>query len=160
MGLGFCTCSYSQKIVSKFYLYFICKYGTKSISDVTVPSSTQKRGKEKKVAKRGKKSHTEINKTIRETVEINKCIIKKAHTYNFRHKNVFIQNNTIKEEDKNYEDILEKSKTFLLEKNNPALQKFKAILETISEESNSKNDLSELDEYKEDIKNKNNDNMG
>ena len=107
-----------------------------------------------------KKSHTEINKTIRETIEINKCIIKKAHTYNFRHKNVFIQNNTIKEEDKNYEDILEKSKTFLLEKNNPALQKFKAILETISEESNSKNDLSELDEYKEDIKNKNNDNMG
>ena len=141
---------------------FIFKYGTKSISDVTVPSSyhianSQKKGKEKKVAKKGKKSHTEINKTIKETTEINKCIIKKAHTYNFRHKNVFFPNNTIKEEDKNYEDILENSKTFLFDKNNAAFKKFKAILETISEESNSKIDVSDLDEYKEDTKNKNKD---
>ena len=74
---------------------------------------------------------------------------------------MLISNQTIKlEDDSKYETILKKSKTLLAERTN-TLKKFKAVLETIYEESNSKIDSSELSESKEDIhKNNINDNNG
>ena len=82
--------------------------------------------------------------------EINKYALKKSHTFNSKSKNIFIPNKTIKIEDANYENILKKSKSLVFEKAN-TFKKFKAVLETIHEESDSKIDSSELSDFKDEI---------
>ena len=78
-------------------------------------------------------------------------MLKKSNTFNSKSKNILISNQTIKlEDDKKYETILKKSKTLLVERSN-TLKKFKAVLETIHEVSNSKIDSSDLSEFKEDV---------
>ena len=127
--------------------------------------NSQKKEKDKKILKPKIKSHTDVKNKVKVNPDNNKFFIRKANTYNFRYISISLQNNqknTIKmEEDSNYEAILKKSKTLLLERNK-SFNKFKAVLETIHEVSNSKIDSSELSDYKEDTKNKNknNDNNG
>ena len=82
--------------------------------------------------------------------EINKYALKKSHTFNSKSKNIFIPDKTIKIEDANYENILKKSKSLVFEKAN-TFKKFKAVLETIHEESDSKIDSSELSDFKDEI---------
>ena len=82
--------------------------------------------------------------------EINKYTLKKSHTFNSKSKNIFIPDKTIKIEDANYENILKKSKSLVFEKAN-TFKKFKAVLETIHEESDSKIDSSELSDFKDEI---------
>ena len=120
--------------------------------------NSQKKEKDKKILKPKIKSYTDVKNKVKVNPDNNKFFIRKANTYNFRYISISLQNNqknTIKiEEDSNYEAILKKSKTLLLEKNK-SFNKFKAVLETIHEVSNSKIDSSELSDYKEDTKNKN-----
>ena len=102
------------------------------------------------------KSHTDEKKKVETNTEINNHGIKRSHTFNSKSKNVFISNQTIKIDDDNkYETILKKSKTLVFEKAN-TFKKFKAVLETIHEESDSKIDSSELSDFKEDIHKDNN----
>ena len=127
--------------------------------------NSQKKEKDKKNLKPKIKSHTDVNNPVKVNLDSNKFLIRKANTYNFRHISLSLPSNpknTIKmEEDNNYDTILKKSKTLLLERDK-SYNKFKAVLETIHEVSNSKIDSSELSDYKEDTKNKNknNDNNG
>ena len=83
---------------------------------------------------------------------IKKISLRKSNTFNSKSHNIFInEHHTIKEEDdKKYETILKKSKSLIFEKIN-TYKKFKAVLETIHEVSNSKIDSSELSDLKEDI---------
>ena len=105
-----------------------------------------------------KKSHTDVDKTIKTNTKSYKYVIRKTQTYNFSHKNALKQEPVIKEEEENNKD-LKKSRTILLDKNN-SLKKLKAVLETIHEVSNSIIDSSELSISNDDNKNKKNDNNG
>ena len=105
-----------------------------------------------------KKSHTNIDKTIKTNTKSYKYVIRKTQTYNFSHKNALKKEPVIKEEEENNKD-LKKSRTILLGKNN-SLKKLKAVLETIHEVSNSIIDSSELSISNDDNKNKKNDNNG
>ena len=88
---------------------------------------------------------------------MNKYMIKKSYTFNSKSKNIFVSDKTIKVEDETkYEVIVKKSKTLICENKNTII-KFKNVLETIHEESNSIIDSSELSDYKEDINKINND---
>ena len=138
---------------------FNLKDGNKSISDVTVPSSfhldnsQKKENENKKLIQKGrKKSHTDVKKKVETNTEIKKISLRKSNTFNSKSHNIFInEHHTIKEEDdKKYETILKKSKSLIFEKIN-TYKKFKAVLETIHEVSNSKIDSSELSDLKEDI---------
>ena len=139
---------------------FNLKDGNKSISDVTVPSSfhldnsQKKENENKKLIQKGrKKSHTDVKKKVETNTEIKKISLRKSNTFNSKTYNIFINvHQTIKEEDddKKYETILKKSKSLIFEKIN-TYKKFKAVLETIHEVSNSKIDSSELSDLKEDI---------
>ena len=103
-----------------------------------------------------KKSHTNIDKTIKANTKSYKYVIRKTQTYNFSHKNALKQEPVIKEEEENNKD-LKKSRTILLDRNN-SLKKLKAVLETIHEVSNSIIDSSELSISNDDNKNKKNNN--
>ena len=105
-----------------------------------------------------KKSHTDIDKTIKTNTKSYKYVIRKTQTYNFSHKNALKQEPVTKEEEENNKD-LKKSRTILLDRNN-SLKKLKAVLETIHEVSNSIIDSSELSISNDDNKNKKNDNNG
>ena len=111
------------------------------------------------MAKKSIKSHTNIDKTIKTNTKIYKYEIRKSKTYNFRHKNIFKQEQVIKEEEDKNCDSLKKAKTILLDRNN-SLKKLKAVLETIHEVSNSIIDSSELSISNDDNKNKKNGNNG
>ena len=131
----------------------ISKYISNNI--LTVPSTfhidnSQKKVNDKKLLKNKKKSHTNIDKTIKTTTKVYKFALKKTKTYDFSHINILKQERIIKEEED--ENNL-KSRTILLDKNN-TLKKLKAILETINEDS------SELSISNDDNKNKKNDNNG
>jgi hypothetical protein len=133
------------------------------VSDVTVPSTfhldnSQKKICDKKMMNSKKKSHTNIDKTIKTNTKSYKYVIRKTRTYNFSHKNALKQEPVTKEEEENNKD-LKKSRTILLDKNN-SLKKLKAVLETIHEVSNSIIDSSELSISNDDNKNKKNDNNG
>ena len=122
-----------------------------------IDSSKKKEKDNKKNGYKTKnKSHTDVKKKVETNTEINNHGIKRSHTFNSKSKNVFISNQTIKIDDDNkYETILKKSKTLVFEKAN-TFKKFKAVLETIHEESDSKIDSSELSDFKEDIHKDNN----
>ena len=116
-----------------------------------VDSSKKKEKDNKKNPYKSKnKSHTDVKKKTGTNTEINKYALKKSHTFNSKSKNIFIPNKTIKIEDANYENILKKSKSLVFEKAN-TFKKFKAVLETIHEESDSKIDSSELSDFKDEI---------
>ena len=103
-----------------------------------------------------KVEHTKNNNI---TLDNDNFIIKKFNTYNAKHKNVFNQEKTLKEEDgNNFDIILKKSKTLVFERN-ISRKRFKHVLETIHEVSNSKIDSSELSENEEEF-NKINDSNG
>ena len=121
--------------------------------------NSQKKVTDKKVAKKSIKSHTNIDKTIKTNTKIYKYEMRKSKTYNFRHKNIFKQEQIIKEEEDKNCDSLKKAKTILLDRNN-SLKKLKAVLETIHEVSNSIIDSSELSISNDDNKNKKKDNNG
>ena len=114
---------------------------------------------DKKVTKKSIKSHTNIDKTIKTNTKSYKSEMRKSKTYNFRHKNIFKQEQIIKEEEDKNCDSLKKAKTILLDRNN-SLKKLKAVLETIHEVSNSIIDSSELRISNDDNKNKKKDNNG
>ena len=121
--------------------------------------NSQKKVTDKKATKKSIKSHTNIDKTIKTNTKSYKYEMRKSKTYNFRHKNIFKQEQIIKEEEDKNCDSLKKAKTILLDRNN-SLKKLKAVLETIHEVSNSIIDSSELSISNEDNKNKKNDNNG
>ena len=114
-----------------------------------VPKKKEKDNK-KNPYKSKRKSHTDVKKKTGTNSEINKYALKKSHTFNSKSKNIFIPDKTIKIEDANYENILKKSKSLVFEKAN-TFKKFKAVLETIHEESDSKIDSSELSDFKDEI---------
>ena len=109
--------------------------------------------RKKKLIPKGRKSHTDVKKKSETNLEIKKNVLRKSNTFNSKTCNIFINvRQTIKEEDddKKYETILKKSKSLIFEKIN-TYKKFKAVLETIHEVSNSKVDSSELSDLKEEI---------
>ena len=139
---------YQKKCKSIQKIYFNYKTGGKNISDITVPSSfnvdsSQKteNEKKKKFMQRNNASYNDNNKIQLDNYKTN---IKKSNTFNAKHKNIFIQDKTFKEEeDNNFYIILKKSKTLVFERIK-SKKKFQNVLETIREVSNSKIDSSEL----------------
>ena len=113
-------------------------------------SKKKEKDNKKNPYKSKKKSYTDVKKKTGTNTEINKYTLKKSHTFNSKSKNIFIPDKTIKIEDANYENILKKSKSLVFEKAN-TFKKFKAVLETIHEESDSKIGSSELSDFKDEI---------
>ena len=113
-------------------------------------SKKKEKDNKKNPYKSKKKSYTDVKKKTGTNSEINKYALKKSHTFNSKSKNIFIPDKTIKIEDANYENILKKSKSLVFEKAN-TFKKFKAVLETIHEESDSKIDSSKLSDFKDEI---------
>ena len=115
-----------------------------------------KKKKKKNFMQRNNASYNDNNKIKLDNYKTN---VKRSNTFNANHKNIFIQDKTIKEEeDNNFYIILKKSKTLVFERIK-STKKFQNVLETIREVSNSKIDSSELRYNEEDI-NKINDNNG